>query len=133
MEKSIRLVGSKFISLSAKRNTEFTGNLKIETRINISSIEKVKEAKDTIKVAYVFEIDYHELGRVSVEGVLFIATDAKIIKNLLKDHEDKKYETEEHMALTNIIIQKATIKAISLEEELNLPVHIRLPLLGLKK
>jgi len=40
---------------------------------------------------------------------------------------ENSFENEESLAITNIILQKASIKALELEEELGLPPHIRLP------
>ena len=47
--------------------------------------------------------------------------------------KEKKFDTDEHLSITNMIVQKATIKALEIEEELGLPFHIRLPTLALKK
>ena len=40
---------------------------------------------------------------------------------------------DEHAHITNMIIQKASIKAFELEEELGLPIHISLPQMQIKK
>jgi len=129
----IRLAGSKFTKLSAERNINFSGKLTMKTNIKIKDTERIKEAKDTLKISYDFEVDYGELGSVAVEGTIFISSDAKTIKELQKLWSAKKFDTPEHIQITNIIIQKASIKAFGLEEELGLPIHIRLPTLSQKK
>ena len=73
------------------------------------------------------------MGKVKVEGALFISGDAKKIKELLKIQKDEKYESPEYIGITNLIIQKASIKAFELEEELGLPIHIKLPTVSIKK
>ncbi|MDH3324087.1 MAG: hypothetical protein OEL89_00450 [Candidatus Peregrinibacteria bacterium] len=128
----LKLVGSKLIKIEAERNADFSGKLEMKTNLIINSIEKIKEAKETLKLLYNFEIDYGELGKVSVTGNLFLTGDSKPIKDLLKAQKEKKYDTPEYIAITNLIIQKASIKAFELEEELGLPIHIKLPSLSLK-
>ena len=130
---NLKLVGAKFTKISAERNQNFSGKLEIKTNIKINSLEKIKEAKDTLKLSYAFGIDYNELGKINIEGDIFLSGDIKTIKDLLKIEKDKKFETPEHVAITNLIIQKASIKAFELEEELNLPIHIKLPTLSVKK
>ena len=130
---NLKLVGSRFLKVSAERNPDFDGKLEIKTNIKIESMEKIKEAKDTIKLGYTLEIDYVELGKVSIEGLLFLSGDAKSIKEILKAQKDKKYSSPEYIGITNLIIQKASIKAFELEEELGLPIHIKLPTLSIKE
>lgn len=130
---NLKSAGSRITKLSAERKPDFSGKLEMKTNIKIDSIEKVKEAKDTVKLTYTFEVEYVELGGVSIEGLLFLSGDAKSIKELLKVQKDKKYDSPEYIGITNLIIQKASIKAFELEEELGLPIHIKLPTLSIKE
>ncbi len=129
---NLRLIGAKLTKINAERNPEFSGKLEIKTNIKVNSLEKIKDTKDTIKVLYDFEIDYGELGKILIEGILFLSSDAKTIKELLKIQKDKKYNSPEYITITNLIIQKASIKAFEIEEELSLPIHIKLPALSVK-
>jgi hypothetical protein len=133
MEKGIKLIGSKFSKVEASRNPDFSGKAAMSNDIKIISIDRVKEAKDTLKIKYSYKVDYAEIGYVLLEGFLFIASDSKIIKNVLSTFEDKDFESQEQLAVTNLIVQKASVKAIQLEDEFGLPIHIRIPLIGLKK
>ncbi|MBT7102108.1 hypothetical protein HN935_01200 [archaeon] len=130
---NLKLAGSRFTKIDAERNDDFSGKLEMTTNIKITSIEKIKETKDSIKLKYVFAVDYKELGKITVGGILFLSGDSKTIKEILKSHKDKKYETPEYISITNVIIQKASIKAFEIEEELSLPIHIKLPALSMKK
>lgn len=130
---NLKLAGSRITKIDAERNQDFSGKLEMTTNIKITSIEKIKEPKDTLKISYLFEVDYKELGKITIGGILFLSSDSKTAKEIIKTHKDKKYETPEIMAITNLIIQKASIKAFELEEELSLPIHIKLPSLSIKK
>ena len=129
---NLKLIGAKLIKINAERNPEFNGKLEIKTNVKINSLEKIKETKDTLKLSYDFEIDYGKLGKILIKGILFLSGDSKTIKELLKLQKDKKYNSPEYIIITNLIIQKASIKAFQLEEELNLPIHIKLPTLSIK-
>ena len=129
---NIKLIGAKFSEIEAKRDLDFSGKLELKTNIQIISLEKVEKSKDRLKITYLFEINYKELGHIKIKGDLYISSDEKIIKSILKDKEDKKYNSPEYIQLTNFIIRKASIKAFELEEELGLPIHIKLPTLSIK-
>lgn len=129
----MRLVGSKFTKISAERKPNFNGKLTMSTNIKMNNIDLAKEAKDTIKISYEFKVDYTDLGGITIEGELYISTDPKSIKSLQKSWKEKTFDTPEQISITNLIIQKASIKAFELEEEIGLPIHIRLPTLAPKK
>lgn len=129
---NIKIINTKFLDIEAKRNPEFSGKIKLKTNIQINLLEKTKDSKDILKIIYLFEIDYGELGKVKLKGELFLLSDAKTIKTILKNKENKQYNTPEYIEITNLIIQRASIKAFELEEELGLPIHIKLPTLSIK-
>lgn len=131
--ENMKLIGAKFLEIEAKRDPEFSGKIELKTNIQINSIEVVKESKETIKLLYTFEINYGKLGLIKMKGNLFLLSNAKTIKTIQKQKENKQYNTPEYIQLTNFIIKKASIKAFELEEELNLPIHIKLPTLSIKK
>ncbi len=130
---NMKLIGAKFTKVNAERNPDFSGKLSMDTNIKITELDRVKDSKDAVKISYLFGIDYGELGKISIEGSLFVTTDSKTVKELIKLWKDKKVDTPEMIAITNLIIQKASIRAFELEEELGLPIHIKLPSLSIKK
>ena len=129
----IKLVGSKFLKLSAERNRDFNGKITLKTNIKKKSLEKTKGSKDTLTLHYGFEADYGELGRVDIEGLLYLSGDSKTLKELQKNFKGKDIDSKEQLAITNLILQKASIKALQLEDELGMPAHIKLPSISPKK
>lgn len=123
----IKLIGSKITKINAERTPNFNGKLEIKTDIKIQNLEKIEEVKDAVKIEYIFNIDYSNLGRISIEGIIFLSSDTKKIKELIKTQKEKNFNTPEYASITNLIIQKASIKAFELEEELGLPIHIKFP------
>ena len=128
----INLINSKFTSISANRNPEFSGQVSTKTNIKIDDVLPVKSNKEILEVKYVFEVDYFELGKISLNGVLFIKTDQKTSKMIQKSWKEKRIENEDYIFITNLIIQKGSLKALVLEEELGFPIHVRLPKIDMK-
>ena len=127
----LKLIGSKITKINAKKNTNFSGKINIKTNIKINSIEMIE--KNTLKVSYDFYINYSELGEIEVGGEIFLSGGQKSLKSLLKSQKEKKYDSQEYVSITNLIIQKASIKSFELEEEMGLPIHIKLPTISFKK
>jgi hypothetical protein len=129
----IKILGLRYNKINVSRNPNFNGKINLKQNVKINLIEKLKDFKEEgLKVEYTFEVSYGELGQVLIEGVLFVSTDLKTQKNILKNFEDKKINNPENIALMNIIVKKTSIKAIELENELSLPIHIKLPSLQVK-
>ena len=129
----IKIIGANFLELKSKRNPDFSGKVELKTNIKINSLKKIEKTKDKLRMNYNFEIDYGDLGGVKIKGELFLLSDKKIIEKIIKNNENKEYNTSEYIELTNILIKKASIKAFELEDELNLPIHIKLPTISFKK
>jgi hypothetical protein len=129
---NLKLIGSKLLKIEAERNPDFSGKLELKTNIKINSIEKIEKTKDAIKVSYNFEVIYTDLGKISIEGILFLSADPKEIQKILEHYKKKTYGAPEYMLITNLVIQKASIRAFELEEELGLPIHIKLPSLSVE-
>jgi hypothetical protein len=53
----------------------------------------------------------------------------KDVKSVLKDWKEKKVSDDFKIKLFNQILNKCNLKALQLEDELNIPPHFRLPTL----
>jgi hypothetical protein len=136
MSREISLLGISYNKISIEKKPDFKGKLQITPSINISSIEKQELSllkQDSIKVKFSFNIKYSELANILLEGEIILRTDAKTQKEILKTWKDKSLDSEIQSLILNIIMQKASIKAIQLEEEMNLPLHIKIPRLEISK
>jgi len=108
-------------------------NVSINTKIDILSIEEAKSEafkfkEDPLAIKFSFNIDYSpNLAKLDLEGNLVLAVESKIAKEVLKSWKEKKLPDDFRVTLFNIILKKSTLKALQLEEELNLPLHIPLP------
>jgi hypothetical protein len=129
----MRLIGFTYTKISIEKNSNNFKDLKIETSMNIPSIEEAKTdifaQKDSLlNIKFENEIVYKpNIAKISFEGNLLIAVDPKQSKEILKKWKDKKIDQDVRLAILNVILRKTNIKAIQLEEEMNLPHHFRLP------
>jgi hypothetical protein len=132
MAKDIKLVAVNFYKISAEKNPDFKDKLSIKPSINISNIDSYKAGKtEACKVDFSFGISYGDLGKVNLEGAIFLTMDSKVLKDTLKGWKDNNLDNETNLLILNVIMQKASLKALQLEEDLGLPPHVSLPRLQL--
>jgi len=79
-------------------------------------------------VVFSYLVDYNpEFAVVDLRGSILLSMDEKSAKEVLKEWKKKKMPEGFRTTIFNIILRKATIKSLELEDELNLPLHMPLP------
>jgi hypothetical protein len=132
----MRLVGFNFTKISVEKFKDSVQDLKFNTKIDISSIEPLKsdliKVKDEpLKIDFVYSVLYEpELAKIELAGTMVLSVESRIARDILKGWKDKEMSDEFRIFMFNIILRKANIKALELEDELNLPPHIPLPSLN---
>lgn len=135
MARDIKLGAFKFLKVFAERAEDFKGELKIIPNINIKSIDKHKSEpskQESLKVDFKFEVDYNDLGKISLEGNMYLLVDAKTMKEAISGWKDKKLDEEIQTIILNLIMHKSSLRALELEDELNLPLHVQIPRLQIQ-
>jgi hypothetical protein len=129
----MRLVGFNFKKVSAEKLKDTVKELKLSTKIDISSVESLKsdliKIKDEpIKVDFVYSVLYEpDFAKVELAGSIILSVEPKLAREILKGWKDKELNEDFRMFVFNVILRKSNIKALTLEDELNLPTHISLP------
>ncbi|MEK6926563.1 MAG: hypothetical protein AABW50_04770 [Nanoarchaeota archaeon] len=129
----MKLFGFNITKINAEKFSGSAGELKINTKLDIKEIldsksETFKIKEELISVDFVFSIDYDpNLAHIEIGGRLVLGLDSKIAKDVLKEWKDKKISEEFRIFLFNIILKKASLKALEIEEDMNLPFHIQFP------
>jgi hypothetical protein len=134
----MRLIGFNFTKVSAEKLKENVPNMKVSTKIEVPSVKEansnvLKMKEDLLKVEFKYEVQYSpDVAKIELKGTLIIAVDQKIAKEALKNWQDKDNEKlkELRIFVFNLILRKANIKALELEEEFNLLPHLPLPSLS---
>jgi len=129
----MRLIGFSLNKIHVDKSLKKFENVNINTKIDILSIEEAKSEffkfkEEAIVVNFSFIITYEpELANIELAGSLILAVDSKISREVLKSWKEKKLPDDFRIVLFNLILKKSTLKALQLEEELNLPAHIPFP------
>lgn len=135
MAKEIKLGAFRFLKQSVERNEDFKDSLKITPGINVKNIESFKSESskaEALKVDFKFNVDYNGLGSVSLEGRMILLTDSKTVKEVVDSWKSKKLDNETNTIILNIIMHKCSVKALELEEDIGLPLHVQIPRLKLQ-
>jgi hypothetical protein len=129
----MKIIGFNFDRISVEKLSNKPENLKINTQINVLEIESVdsdvfKLREELLGIKYSFVISYDPgFAKLEISGSLLLAVDPKLSKEVLKNWKDKKIPEEFNITLFNIIIKKSSLKALQLEEDMGLPLHIPMP------
>jgi len=135
----MKLLGFNFTKIQVEKFKERVEGLKIGTRIDVSEINEAKagilKTKDEIlAVKFTYGLDYEpEMAKLDLEGNLVISLESKKSREVLRDWKDKKMPDDFRNTLFNLILRKASLKALQLEEEMNLPIHMQLPTLKINE
>lgn len=125
------IAGFSFKKILAEKIEPVKGNLKINVKIDIKDItkEEIKFIdKEAVKISFVFSVDYDpKVAYLVLEGELVFIEEPKKIKKILESWKNKKLEEEIRINVFNFIMTKCNVRALQLEEELNLPFHLPMP------
>ena len=126
-------MGFNFTKINVERTGGSGENLKVNTNMDISDIDKAEidffKGKDEIIVAkFKYSINYsQDFAKIEFEGNIIISLNSKQAKNALNDWKDKKVSDDIKHFVFSVILRKANVKALQLEDEMNLPFHIPMP------
>ena len=129
----MKLAGFNFNKISIEKLSDKIEGLKINTNIDISEINPVKAGlfktkEEFISIKFIYKVDYSpEIAKMALEGNIILAVESKIAKEVLKQWKSKKIPEDFRLSVFNVILKKSSLKALQLEDELNLPLHLPLP------
>jgi hypothetical protein len=133
----MRIIGFNLTKISVERQEKLEGKLEIKQNINVDNIikEKIEIAKEeAVKIEFTFSINYDpNFAKVEFKGYVLTMPEKEETKKILKEWKNKKIPEEVKMGLFNFIMSKCNIKALSLEDEMNLPTHVPMPKINPKK
>ena len=129
----MKIVGFNFKKISIEKTLDKFKDLKINTNIDIVMVKQIKPEifqpkEELVEVEFDYHIDYSpKIAKISLSGTVLVMADTKIIKNFIKQWKKKKLPEEHKILIFNVILKKSNLKAMQLEDEMNLPLHIPLP------
>ena len=129
------IIGFNFEKIMIERKGKINSQLKIKNNLSIVNVEQEKlnltSSGDVLKFDFEYTADYEpKVGKISLEGHILVMDDPKRVKEVLGGwKKDKKLPKEMMPQILNTVLAKCNIKALGLTQEVNLPPHIKLPML----
>ncbi len=117
----------------AKGTIEAKNNLQV-THISEEALSSLTKEK-ALNMKFVFSVVYQpNIASLEIEGNVTYMNDSKTIKEILENWtKNKKIKPEIAAPIFNFILSKCNIKALRLEEDLELPFHVPIPRIKTKK
>ncbi|MEM4259199.1 MAG: hypothetical protein QXS38_00330 [Candidatus Pacearchaeota archaeon] len=139
----MRIIGFNFTKVSAERAADFVPGSEINTNIDFIEIEKeetdlAKDNNEAIRVSFQFNVFYRRKekkekekgqknGEISLTGFIILLAPKEEAKELYKYWKKKELPASFKVPIFNFLLKKCSTRALQLEEELNLPLHIPMP------
>jgi hypothetical protein len=128
----MRLISFNFDKICIEKNPKKIDKIDLKTNIEFIDIKEAKSdfkfKEELLNIKFKYDIDYgSEFAKLNFVGNVLVSLEAKDSKKLLKEFKDKKISDEFKIPLFNLILKKSNVKALELEDELSIPLHIKLP------
>ena len=134
----MQVIGFNLSKVSIEREEKQEGKLSISQNIGIDDVseDNVSFSKENIiRIKFSYSVNYNEskFAKVELKGYVLIIPQKDEQKKLEKSWKEKTIPDEFKVPLFNFIKSKCDIKALSLEDDMGLPLHIPFPKLMLKE
>jgi hypothetical protein len=134
----MRVVGFSLHRILVERKEKFEQVPKINQNIDIKEVIKEKNPitnSETVIIKFNFVITYSEdFAKLEFEGnVVLLPEKTDELNSFIKAWKSKKIPEESRAPLFNFIMNKCNVKALDLEDDLSLPLHIPMPRLAPNK
>ena len=129
----MKLIDFRVKKISGEKTGESLEGTKINTNIDISEVDEVKSGvfkgkEQILEIKFKYDLDYApDYAKISFEGILLVGVDFKLSRDILKEWKEKKLPDDFKIDLLNLIIRKSGVRALQLEEDLNIPYHMKFP------
>ena len=133
----MQIIGFNLTKISVERKEKAEGKIEVKQNINIDDISKDKiniSENEILKLNFTFNVDYTpDFAKVELKGQTVLLPEKEELKEILKNWKKKEIPEKFRVPLFNFIMSKCNIKALNLEDEMALPLHIPMPKLSPKK
>ncbi len=130
----MQVVGFNLTKISANRQ-ETTKPSSLNLNIEFPEIQKEKidllKDSEALKISFKFLVEYLEaekkkdrIADLDFEGTIILSVNKEESKEITKEWKKKKLPDNLRISLSNLVLKKTAPKALTLQDELNLPSHI---------
>jgi len=126
------IVGFNFEKINVERKNPIKGPIKVNSDVNIKEVKKEKftigNSEELLRFDFEFKLTYEKIGNVEFKGHILYLEESKKMQEILKEwKENNKIKPEIIQPLINTILTKCNIAALTFEQQVNLPPHLKLP------
>ena len=134
----MKVIGFNIEEIIGKKSAELK-RYNINTDVTFNSVDKTKldvlKEEETIRVGFKFLVSYKDAedksneksNEISILGSLLLMVDKELSKEFLKSWKNKEIPKDKIITLYNFVLRKCSVRALQLEEDLNLQPHIPFP------
>ena len=129
----MRYTGLRFKKIEAEKMEDSTGgNINVNSHFNLGKVKKEEDfTKDSEKpifsFEFVYDIEYEKVAKISFKGTIYIEIEEKSIIKELEEDNPKITDNTLRKFILDIVLARAHVESLHLEEKLNLPFHIQSP------
>lgn len=132
----MRIIGFNLTKVLAEKEDIQKSRVQVEQNIDIKEVKKEKipiSDEDVLKISFNLSLNYSDnYAKLEFEGSILILPDKGELKNFLDHWKNKKIPESSRVPLFNFIMNKCNIKALYLEDEMGLPLHVPMPRISFK-
>jgi len=129
----MQVINFNLTKLYGERFKDSASEIKFNTKVDIISISSLKSdllriKDELVKVDFVFGVLYEpDLAKIELSGTMVLSVEPRLAREVLKTWKEKGAPEEFRIFMFNVIMRKSSLKALEIEEELNLPPHLPFP------
>lgn len=139
----MKVIGFSIDEITGKKSHDFK-RFNINTDVTFNDIEKSKldmiKDGETLKVGFKFSVNYKDVdskddkkNEINILGSIILMVDKEMSKEMLNSWKKKEIPKDKMVGLYNFVLKKCSVRALQLEEDLNLQPHIPFPQAKLNK
>ena len=133
------VVGYNFTKITAEKNTQPKGNIKVRSNISIVDVNSAtlsisNEANGTLRINFLFTTSYgQDVGKIVIEGDVLFMNKKEVTDEVYKKwQETKKLDDKVAVEVLNNVLFNCNLKALNLSHDLGLPSPVQFPKVVMK-
>ena len=130
----MRIIGFNLTKILAERQEEDGQGIRVDQNIDIKDIKEEKipiTNNKALKIKFTLTVTYSkDFGKIEFEGSIMTLPDEGEFKSIMDSWKDKKIPENMRLGIFNFIMNKCNVKALHLEDEMGMPLHIPMPRLS---
>ena len=130
----MRVIGFNLLKISVEKEEQQHKKVEIKQDIDIEDVSKEKvpfSNEEIIKITFSFVVNYNpDFAKLELKGNVMVLPEKDELKDFLKSWKSKQIPEDKRINLFNFIMSKCNVRALDLEDQMNLPLHLPMPRLN---